>query len=156
MESLAPVGSTDAGSEPSLWASPTSGYQTSWIHMGQVLSSSGESYSEWSSFCSQVVHNSCKNMISAMSTSKGGSQACVWKDLLGDQFCLSFYNWRLSIFDHVSSKELKAAFQFPALQSLLSAPPSPLNLRRFFRMEAENIWHNYLASICKLTLQEKK
>lgn len=56
------------------------------------ISSDSESHSEWSSFCSHVVHNSCKNMISAVSTSKGGIQACVWKDLLRDQFCLSFYN----------------------------------------------------------------
>lgn len=78
------------------------------------ISSDSESHSEWSSFCSHVVHNSCKNMISAVSTSKGGIQACVWKDLLRDQ-SVSHFTTGDSIFDHGGSKEPNATFQFPAL-----------------------------------------
>lgn len=121
-----------------------------------LLSSCGESYSEWSSFSSQVVHNSCKNMISAVSTSEGGSQACVWKDLLGDQFCLSFYNWRLlSLIMSVARSFLEGSFSISSLTKPSALPASPLNLRRFFRMEDENIWHHYLAYICKLILPRK-
>lgn len=105
--------------KPLMYVLHSSGVLASWeMHSASCAFSFAydESYSEWSSFCSAVVHNSCKNMVSALSASKVCSEACVWKDLLRDKFCFSFIQLGAqTIFDQCSGKEPKAAFQFPAL-----------------------------------------
>jgi hypothetical protein len=80
-------------------------------------------------------------MISAVSTSKGCNQACIWKDLLRDELCFSFIQLETqTIFDQCHGTELRAAFQFLAFfLSLLFF----LNFEKLSRMKAVytcNIW----------------
>lgn len=97
-------------------------------------SSYGESDGEWSSFCSHVVHNSCKNMTSAVSASKGGSQACVWKETQSLIMAVA-RSWR-QLFNLQLHKDFCFFF----------------NLKK---MKAENIRHNYLVYLCKLIFKKK-
>lgn len=109
-------------------------------------SSYDESYCEWSSFCSYVEYNSCKNMISAVSTSKGGNQAYIRKDLLRDEFCFSFIQLE-TILDHTVARSWRQLFNFqPCFLSLLFL----LNFKKLSKINIIYIWHNYLADPFKI------
>lgn len=106
-----------------------------------------ESYSEWSSFCSSVVHNSCKTDFSCVNFKGLQSGIYIWKDLLREEFLFFIYTTgNQTIFDPFRGKELKPAFQFA---SLIWAFCFPLHLKRLAGMKPVYIWHNYLVYLCK-------
>lgn len=146
VEPLAPVASPDASAQtqnPRYGLYPPQGTnQLSWICMVHVVPFSSQTVSHTVSGPSSVLK-------SYIIHAKIWSQLCqlqreaarhVSGRICSGTSSVSHFTTGDSIFDHVSSKELKAAFQFPAILKS-SAPPSFLNLRRFFGMKAENIWH---------------
>lgn len=106
-----------------------------------------ESYSEWS-FCSAIVHNSCKKSDFSCVNFKGlQSGIYIWKDLLREEFL--FFISTTGNSDYLWSIQWQGAeASFSTCQPYLSLLYS-LHLKELSRMKAIYIWHNYLIYFCK-------